>query len=131
MIDFRNGIRIGLSMPFNFGESFSSNHDIDIGISFINHDVIVFKEVNEETGEAIMYHTSNKMTSKDQIANGSPAKEIREITSLGGFDNEEQEQQAAEAGEETRKIIEQAKKDSENLVIETVSYTHLTLPTKA
>ena len=61
--------------------------------------------VNEETGEAIMYHTSNKMTSKDQIANGSPAKEIREITSLGGFDNEEQEQQAAEAGEETRKNI--------------------------
>jgi len=38
--------------------------------------------VNEETGEAIMYHTSNKMTSKDQIANGSPAKEIREVVSL-------------------------------------------------
>ena len=60
MIDFRNGIRIGLSMPFNFGESFSSNHDIDIGISFINHDVIVFKEVNEETGEPIEIELDDK-----------------------------------------------------------------------
>ena len=32
--------------------------------------------VNEETGEAIMYHTSNKMTSKDQIANGSLKKKL-------------------------------------------------------
>ena len=61
MIDFRNGIRIGLSMPFNFGESFSSNHDIDIGISFINHDVIVFKEVNEETGEPIEIELDDKL----------------------------------------------------------------------
>ena len=33
--------------------------------------------VNEETGEAMMYHTSNKMSSKDQIANGSPYNETR------------------------------------------------------
>ena len=72
--------------------------------------------VNEETGEAIMYHTSNKMTSKDQIANGSPAKEIREITKLGDFDNEEQEQQAAEAGEETRKNIGKHRNDQKKYI---------------
>jgi hypothetical protein len=66
--------------------------------------------VNEETGEAIMYHTSNKMTSADQIANGSPAKEIKEIVSLGEFDDEDQRKQAKEAGETTRKKIAKYRK---------------------
>jgi len=60
--------------------------------------------VNKETGEAVMYHTSNKMSSADQIANGSPAREIREITSLGGLSVEEN-QQATEAGKIRRKNI--------------------------
>lgn len=60
--------------------------------------------VNEETGEAMMYHTSNKMSSADQIANGSPAKEIREITNSVDYDEEEQ-QQADVAGKTRRKNI--------------------------
>jgi len=51
--------------------------------------------VNEKTGEAMMYHTSNKMTSADQIANGSPAKEIREITTSADYDEGEQQQAVA------------------------------------
>ena len=53
MIDFRNGISVDLSIPYNFGEYFSSNHTIDIGISIINHDVVVFKETDKKTGEPI------------------------------------------------------------------------------
>ena len=60
--------------------------------------------VNEETGKAMMYHTSNKMSSADQIANGSPAKEIREITNSVDYDEEEQ-QQADVAGKTRRKNI--------------------------
>jgi hypothetical protein len=60
--------------------------------------------VNQETGEAIMYHTSNKMTSADQIANGSPAKEIREITKSTDYSEEEQKL-ADSAGETRRKNI--------------------------
>ena len=61
--------------------------------------------VNEETGEAMIYHTSNKMTSKDQISNGSPAKEVRAVVEAGNYDNDEQRQQAEEAGKETRQNI--------------------------
>ena len=54
--------------------------------------------VNEESGEAMVYHTSNKMSSADQISNGSPAKEVRAVVESGEFDNDEQQQQAEELG---------------------------------
>ena len=61
--------------------------------------------VNEETNEAMIYHTSNKMSSKDQISNGSPSKEVRAVVEEAEFDNDEQRQQAEEAGKETRQNI--------------------------
>ena len=61
--------------------------------------------VNEETNEAMIYHTSNKMTSKDQISNGSPSKEVRAVVEEAEFDNDEQRQQAEEAGKEARQNI--------------------------
>ena len=73
--------------------------------------------VNEESGEAIMYHTSNKMTSADQIANGSPAKEIREVVGLADF-NEDERKQAEQAGEETRKNIGKHRGDQKRYIQE-------------
>jgi hypothetical protein len=66
--------------------------------------------INKETGETIMYHTSNKMTSGDIIANGSPAKETREVVEAADY-NEEERKQAEEAGEETRKNIAKHRED--------------------
>ena len=71
--------------------------------------------INEETGEAIMYHTSNKMTSKDIIANGSPRKEIKEIIDVADY-NEEERRQAEEAGEETRKNIAKHREDQKKYI---------------
>ena len=62
--------------------------------------------INKETGEAIMYHTSNKMSSADIIANGSPKKEIREIVDAADL-NEEEKRQAEEAGERNKKKYSQ------------------------
>ena len=71
--------------------------------------------INEETGEVIMYHTSNKMTSKDIIANGSPRKEIKEVIDVADY-NEEERRQAEEAGEETRKNIAKHRKDQKKYI---------------
>jgi len=54
--------------------------------------------VNKESGEAMIYHTSNKMSSNDQISNGSPAKEVRAVVESANLDNDEQRQEAEEAG---------------------------------
>ena len=72
--------------------------------------------VNEETGEAMIYHTSNKMTSKDQISNGSPAKEVRAVVEEGEFDNDEQRQQAEEAGRETRQNIGRLRQEQKEYI---------------
>ena len=71
--------------------------------------------INEETGEVIMYHTSNKMSSADIIANGSPKKEIREIVEAADL-NEEEKRQADEAGEETRKNIAKHREDQKKYI---------------
>ena len=73
--------------------------------------------INEETGEVIMYHTSNKMTSKDIIANGSPRKEIKEVIDVADY-NEEERRQAEEAGEETRKNIAKHREDQKKYIQE-------------
>ena len=72
--------------------------------------------VNEETGEAMIYHTSNKMTSKDQISNGSPAKEVRAVVEAGNYDNDEQRQQAEEAGRETRENIGRLRQEQKEYI---------------
>lgn len=72
--------------------------------------------VNEESGEAMIYHTSNKMTSKDQISNGSPAKEVRAVVEEGEFDNDEQRQQAEEAGRETRQNIGRLRQEQKEYI---------------
>ena len=72
--------------------------------------------VNEETGEAMIYHTSNKMTSADQISNGSPAKEVRAVVEEGEFDNDEQRQQAEEAGRETRQNIGRLRQEQKEYI---------------
>ena len=40
----------------------------------------------------------NKMSSNDQISNGSPAKEVRAVVESANLDNDEQRQEAEEAG---------------------------------
>ena len=72
--------------------------------------------VNEESGEAMIYHTSNKMTSKDQISNGSPAKEVRSVVEAGDYDNDEQRQQAEEAGRETRQNIGRLRQEQKEYI---------------
>ena len=72
--------------------------------------------VNEESGEAMIYHTSNKMTSKDQISNGSPAKEVRAVVEAGNYDNDEQRQQAEEAGRETRENIGRLRQEQKEYI---------------
>jgi len=72
--------------------------------------------VNEETGEAMIYHTSNKMSSKDQISNGSPAKEVRAVVEEGEFDNDEQRQEAEEAGRETRQNIGRLRQEQKEYI---------------
>ena len=72
--------------------------------------------VNEETGEAVIHHTSNKMTSKDQISNGSPAKEVRAVVEEGDYDNDEQRQQAEEAGRETRENIGRLRQEQKEYI---------------
>ena len=74
--------------------------------------------VNEESGEAMIYHTSNKMTSKDQISNGSPAKEVRSVVEAGDYDNDEQRQQAEEAGKETRQNIGRLRQEQKKYIQE-------------
>tara|TARA_B100000287_G_scaffold301195_1_gene284304 strand:+ start:5 stop:1183 length:1179 start_codon:yes stop_codon:yes gene_type:complete len=64
-----------------------------------------------------MYHTSNKMTSKDIIANGSPRKEIKEIIDVADY-NEEERRQAEEAGEKTRKNIAKHREDQKKYIQE-------------
>lgn len=72
--------------------------------------------VNEESGEAMIYHTSNKMTSKDQISNGSPSKEVRAVVEAGNFDNDEQKQQAEEAGRKARQNIGRLRQEQKEYI---------------
>jgi len=72
--------------------------------------------VNEETGEAIMYHTSNKMTSKDIISNGSPAKEIREVVAEAKDYTPEQRKEAEKAGREARENIGKHRADQKKYI---------------
>ena len=74
--------------------------------------------VNEESGEAMIYHTSNKMSSADQISNGSPAKEVRSVVEAGDYDNDEQRQQAEEAGKETRQNIGRLRQEQKKYIQE-------------
>ena len=64
-----------------------------------------------------MFHTSNKMTSADQIANGSPAKEIREVVGLADYNDDEREQ-ADQIGEETRRNIGKHRNDQKRYIQE-------------
>ena len=72
--------------------------------------------VNEETGEAIMYHTSNKMTSKDIISNGSPAKEIREVVAEAKDYTPEQRKEAEKVGREARENIGKHRADQKKYI---------------
>ena len=71
--------------------------------------------VNEETGEAVMYHTSNKMTANDIISNGSPYKETREVVNAADY-NEEEKKKANKAAQEARDNIEQHRADQKKYI---------------
>ena len=70
MVDIKNGLKLYATHPMNWGESFSSNHQIDFSLEIINHDVIVWEEANNETGEAIQRDPSEYVNLKQPDING-------------------------------------------------------------
>jgi hypothetical protein len=73
--------------------------------------------IDESTGRAFINHTSNKMTSADQISNGSPSKEIDEIGNLvsGDYD-ENQKVELEKAQQETKDNIEKHRNDQKEYI---------------
>ena len=71
--------------------------------------------VNEETGEAVMYHTSNKMSAADIISNGSPYKETREVVNAADY-NEEEKAKANKAAQEARDNIDKHRADQKEYI---------------
>ena len=77
--------------------------------------------VNEETGEVMMYHTSNKMTSKDQIANGSPYNETRATVDIAIEKenlNDKQKAELIEKSKQARENIEKHRKNQKRYINE-------------
>ncbi len=62
--------------------------------------------IDESNGKSFIYHTSNKMSSADQISNGSPYNEIKEIGNLVEGYSEEQKEKLKSAQKEARDNIQ-------------------------
>ena len=58
MIDIKDGLSFALTHPMNFGESPSSNHNLSLRASFINHNITVGNKTDKKTGELIPLDTS-------------------------------------------------------------------------
>ena len=73
--------------------------------------------IDESTGKSFIYHTSNKMTSADQISNGSPSKEIDEIGNIASEDYDEtQRAELEKAQRETKENIEKHRNDQKQYI---------------
>ncbi len=70
MVDIKNGLKLYATHPMNWGESFSSNHQVDFGLELINHDVVVWERANEKTGEVIQRDPSEYVNLKQPDING-------------------------------------------------------------
>ena len=69
------------------------------------------------SGKSFIYHTSNKMTSADQISNGSPSKEIDEIGSIASENYDETQKKELEtAQQETKDNIQKHRNDQKEYI---------------
>ena len=58
MVDIKDGLSFSLAHPMNFGEAPSSNHEISLSATFINHSITVGTKTDKKTGELIPLDTS-------------------------------------------------------------------------
>jgi hypothetical protein len=73
--------------------------------------------VDQSSGKSFIYHTSNKMTSADQISNGSPSKEIDEIGSIASENYDETQKKELEtAQQETKDSIQKHRNDQKEYI---------------
>jgi hypothetical protein len=73
--------------------------------------------VDQSSGKSFIYHTSNKMTSADQISNGSPSKEIDEISSIASENYDETQKKELEtAQQETKDSIQKHRNDQKEYI---------------
>jgi len=72
--------------------------------------------IDESTGKSFIYHTSNKMSSADQISNGSPYKEIEEIGNLAEGYNEEEKRQLESYQKEAKDNIQKHRKEQKQYI---------------
>jgi hypothetical protein len=73
--------------------------------------------VDQSSGKSFIYHTSNKMTSADQISNGSPSKEIDEIGSIASENYDETQKKELEtAQQETKDNIQKHRNNQKEYI---------------
>ena len=73
--------------------------------------------IDQSSGKSFIYHTSNKMTSADQISNGSPSKEIDEIGSIASENYDENQKKELEtAQQETKDNIQKHRNDQKEYI---------------
>lgn len=73
--------------------------------------------IDQSSGKSFIYHTSNKMTSADQISNGSPSKEIDEIGNIASKNYDETQKKELETiQQETKDNIQKHRNDQKEYI---------------